>query len=339
MGNGGYEVTHYTVTLDVDVDRNFVSGRAVIEANATQALSSFNLDMRGMEVLETLVTDRPAEHSRNGAELTIEPDEAIRNGASFIVEVVYEGQPTADEVPGIGLQMGWVKYPGGIYAVGEPWGSSTWFPVNEHPSDKAAYTFAVTVPKPYEVASIGELVSVVDEGATETYTWESGDELASYLAAVAIARFDEVVTEGPDGTPIVDLIEESVGEPVRRPLEATADMMGFFSRHLRRVSLRVLRLYCDLRSLPGTGDPDQAGVRSAHPLRGGRASGGARAGPPVVREPGDAGDVGGHLAERGVCHVLGVAVGGPQVGRRGVRRVLGRDVVGWPGPARETESR
>ena len=64
LGNGGYEVTHYTVTLDVDVDRNFVSGQAVIEANATQALSSFNLDMRGLEVLETLVSDRPAEHSR-----------------------------------------------------------------------------------------------------------------------------------------------------------------------------------------------------------------------------------------------------------------------------------
>ena len=229
LGNGGYEVAHYTVTLDVDVDRNFVSGKAIIEANASQTLSSFNLDMRGLEVLETRVSDRPANHTRSGHELTIAPDSPIRNGASFTVEVLYEGQPTPDELPGIGLQGGWVKYPGGIYAVGEPWGSSTWFPLNEHPSDKAAYTFVVTVPKPYEVAAIGELVSVVDEGETETYTWESGDELASYLAAVAIARFDEVVTQGPNGTPIVDLIEESVGAPVRRPLEATADMMGFFS--------------------------------------------------------------------------------------------------------------
>ena len=145
------------------------------------------------------------------------------------MEVLYEGQPTPDEIPGIGFKGGWIRYPTGIYAAGEPWGSSTWFPVNEHPSDKASYTFVVTVPKPYEVASIGELVSVVDEGATTTYTWESGDELASYLAAVAISQFDEVITTGPEGTPIVDLIEETVGEPVRRRLEATADMMEFFS--------------------------------------------------------------------------------------------------------------
>ena len=229
LGNGGYEVAHYTVTLAVDVDGNFVSGKVSIEANATQALSSFNLDMRGLEVLEARVSDRPANYTRSGNELTIEPDSPIRNGASFTVEVLYEGQPTPDELPGIGVQGGWIRYPTGIYAVGEPWGSSTWFPLNEHPSDKAAYTFVVTVPEPYEVASIGELVSVVDEGSASTYTWESGDELASYLAAVAIARFDEVVTQGPEGTPIVDLIEESVGAPVRRPLEATADMMGFFS--------------------------------------------------------------------------------------------------------------
>ena len=229
LGNGGYEVSHYTVTLDVDVDRNFVSGKADIEANATQALSSFNLDMRGLTVLETRVSDRPANHSRTGYELTIAPDSPIRNGASFTVEVLYEGQPTPDEIPGTGFRGGWIRYPTGIYAVGEPWGSSTWFPLNEHPSDKASYTFVVTVPKPYEVAAIGELVSVVDEGSATTYTWESGDELASYLAAVAISRFDEVVTQGPEGTPIVDLIEETVRERVRRHLEETPDMMGFFS--------------------------------------------------------------------------------------------------------------
>ena len=229
LGNGGYEVSHYTVTLDVDVDRNFVSSQAIIEANATQALSSFNLDLRGLEVLETRVSDRPAHHTRSGNELTIEPEGPIRNGASFTVEVLYEGEPTPDEIPGIGFRGGWIRYATGIYAAGEPWGSSTWFPVNEHPSDKASYTFVVTVPKPYEVAAIGELVSVVDEGAAATYTWESGDELASYLVAVAISQFDEVITQGPEGTPIVDLIEETVGEPVRQRLEKTADMMEFFA--------------------------------------------------------------------------------------------------------------
>ena len=229
LGNGGYEVSHYTITLDVDVGGNFISGNAEIEANATQALSAFNLDMRGLEVIQTRVSDRPASHSRSGNELTITPDEPVRNGASFVVEVLYQGQPTPDAVPGIGIPIGWIKYPTGIFALGEPWGSSTWYPVNEHPTDKASYTFVVTVPHPYEVASIGELVSVVDDGAASTYTWEARDELASYLTALAISQFDEVASQGPQGTPILDLIEETVAEPGRSPLSKTPEMLGFFS--------------------------------------------------------------------------------------------------------------
>ena len=124
LGNGGYEVSHYTVTLDVDVDRNFVSGKAIIEANATQALSSFNLDLRGLGVLETRVSGQTANHTRSGNELTIEPEGPIRNGESFTVEILYVGQPTPDEIPGIGFRGGWIRYPTGIYAAGEPWGSS-----------------------------------------------------------------------------------------------------------------------------------------------------------------------------------------------------------------------
>ena len=243
LGNGGYEVSHYTLTLDVDVARNFVSGKASIEANATQALSAFNLDMRGLEIIETRVSGRPAAHTRSGNELTIAPDAPIRNGASFMVEVVFEGQPTPDEIPGIGYQAGWIKYPTGIYAVGEPWGSSTWFPVNEHPSDKASYTFVVTVPNPYEVAAIGELVSVVDDGAASTYTWEARDELASYLTAVAISRFDEVTTEGPEGTPDSRPDRGDGGRAGKALPQEDARHVEVLQRHLWRVSLRVLRLH------------------------------------------------------------------------------------------------
>ncbi len=121
LGNGGYEVSHYTLMLDVDVTRNFLSGKASIEANATQALSAFNLDLHGLEVLEAGVSDRPAAHTRNGNELTIVPDAPIRNGASSTVEVVYDGQPTPDEIPGSRLDQESNRHLRG----GERWDSST----------------------------------------------------------------------------------------------------------------------------------------------------------------------------------------------------------------------
>lgn len=44
LGNGGYDTLHYTIDLDIEVDTNAISGTTTIEAEATQTLTSFNLD-------------------------------------------------------------------------------------------------------------------------------------------------------------------------------------------------------------------------------------------------------------------------------------------------------
>ena len=83
LGNGGYDVSRYTVTLNVDVEANEILGRTQIEAYATQDLSSFNLDFRGLTVTQVAVDGRPADHSRTGYELTIEPRAPIPVGTTF----------------------------------------------------------------------------------------------------------------------------------------------------------------------------------------------------------------------------------------------------------------
>ncbi len=46
-GNGGYDVQHYLLDLTVDVENNVIDGTATIDANTTEALSAFNLDLAG----------------------------------------------------------------------------------------------------------------------------------------------------------------------------------------------------------------------------------------------------------------------------------------------------
>ena len=229
LGNGGYDVSHYAIKLNVDVQQNSISGSASIEAKATQALSSFNLDFRGLTVLGVNVDDEPAEFSRGDYEMTVTPVNWIPDGSPFEVVVEYEGNPVADIFPGTDFIGGWVKYDTGIYAAGEPWGSSTWYPVNEHPSDKATYSFEITVPDPYEVAASGDLVEVLDTGNTETYRWESSHEMASYLATLVISMFDELNAESEDGIPITDYIEESVDESARSYLSTQGQIIDYFS--------------------------------------------------------------------------------------------------------------
>ena len=229
LGNGGYDVSRYTVTLDIDVDANEISGRTQIEADATQDLSSFNLDFRGLTVTQVAVDGLPADHSRTGYELTIEPGAPIPVGTTFNATVSYEGQPSTSSVPGTSLLVGWINYATGIIAYGEPWGASHWLPVNEHPSDKALYTFIITVPEPYEAASNGELTSTTDHGETVTYVWESVHEMASYLAFLAVAQFDDVASESPGGITVVDSVEASIDESARSSLDSVPLIIDFFN--------------------------------------------------------------------------------------------------------------
>ena len=229
LGNGGYDVSHYTVTLGVDVDGNRIAGHARIEARATQHLSSFNLDFGGLTVTRVSVNGRAAGFSRAGTELTITPRVPVRSGRTFAVTTAYHGEPSPRPVPGLSLQSGWFRYATGIIAMGEPWGASRWYPVNEHPSDKATYTFIVTVPEPYKAAASGELIDTVDHGQTVTYKWQSRHPMASYLTVLAIAQFEEVERDGPSGIPIVDWYEQSVADSIRTYFANTSAILKFFS--------------------------------------------------------------------------------------------------------------
>ena len=50
LGNGGYDVQHYDLTLDIDPVAGALTGVATIAAVATQPLTQFNLDLAGLTV-------------------------------------------------------------------------------------------------------------------------------------------------------------------------------------------------------------------------------------------------------------------------------------------------
>lgn len=59
LGNGGYDVTHYGLKLDVDPAAGRLRGTATITARATQHLSAFHLDLAGLDVRSATVEGSP----------------------------------------------------------------------------------------------------------------------------------------------------------------------------------------------------------------------------------------------------------------------------------------
>ena len=231
FGNGGYDVQSYDLDLNVQtVATSALNGLTKIQAKATQNLSRFNLDFIGFSVDDVTVNGRRAQFSRNGQELTITPVQPIEDGEEFAVTVKYNGSPIQIASAAGPPQAGWITFKGGSFVMGEPDGAATYYPVNDHPLDKATYTFRVTVPKPYQVAANGILTKTIDSRETTTYLFKAPDPMASYLATLNIAKkFNLATGKAPDGTPIRNYFADGILPSLLKPFDLQPKMVGFFS--------------------------------------------------------------------------------------------------------------
>ncbi|WP_344889957.1 M1 family metallopeptidase [Actinomadura meridiana] len=212
-GNGGYDALHYSLDLSYDPDYDQLDGEVTLIARATQNLSSFDLDLSGMDVEKVTVDRRKADYKRRGQELIITPRRGLRKGKVFTATIRYGGVPqTIVGSPIVfGSPYGFLHTPDGAFVGGEPNGASTWFPVNDHPSDKASYDYTITVPKGLTAVANGRLVSHRGEVASfsrrsaktsaETFKWYESSPMASYLTTIDIGKWDVKSGRTPGGVP------------------------------------------------------------------------------------------------------------------------------------------
>ncbi|MFG2473985.1 M1 family metallopeptidase [Streptomyces fagopyri] len=209
MGNGGYDVSHYGLTLSYDPGGKRLRGTARITARATRSLDAFNLDLKGLDVTGVLVDGRDAHWSRAGQELTVRPPTGLGKGETFRTTVRYAGTPETLTDPD-GSQEGWLPTAHGALALGEPVGSMTWFPGNHHPSDKASYDITVTVPKGLSAVSNGELRSETTAAdGRRTFAWHTAEPMASYVATLAVGAYDITRSVTKSGLPVYVAVDPS----------------------------------------------------------------------------------------------------------------------------------
>lgn len=226
-GNGGYDVEHYDITLTIDPRSGKLAGHTEVDARATWDLDSFNLDYSGPVVSQVLVEGTPADFERDGDELVVRPARRLTAGQTFSAHISYAGVPESpeavDQIP-----TGWRREGDVVYTFDEPEGASTWFPVNDHPSDKATYTFTLTAPEPYVPAANGVLMRTAQAGTDRIYTWEMQQPMASYLAAVCVDTFlvDEETIR--PGLVVRNYFSEGLVAAARDAFDDTPEMIGFF---------------------------------------------------------------------------------------------------------------
>ena len=259
-GNGGYDVQHYdldvTYTPPAAAPAPLVGqfdGIATIDFIATQDLDRFNLDLRGMQVKSLSVDGKPATaisppaagaevdgaaywHVQDDTariwELTVQPRPKIKAGQSVQVVVEYGGATTRPLDIEEAL-YGWVTTRDGAMVVGEPEGSMTWYPVSDHQTDKASYSFEITVPEGKVAVANGlPAGEPTTDGGWTTWYWDAPDAQASYLTTASVGDYDLRISETADGLPIIDAVDDNLTPGNRTATEQSlarqADMIDFF---------------------------------------------------------------------------------------------------------------
>lgn len=231
LGNGGYDVDHYDLDIAYDPETAEIDATATIRATATQDLTSFNLDFGPYDTVSVTVDGIDAAVDYTGPEeLTITPAEPLAPASMFTTVVAYAGEPQPQLVGGT-FSGGWLTTgSGAVYVASEPNGAHTWFPSNDHPSDKATFSISVTVPESLEVASNGVLVGEEPNGdGTKTWSWEMTDPMATYLAAVSIADFEIQRPAGTADVEIRNFFPPSVAADAEVEFARTTEMIEYFS--------------------------------------------------------------------------------------------------------------
>jgi hypothetical protein len=220
-GNGGYDVKHYSLDLRYEPSTDVLSGVAKIRATATQDLSRFNLDLVGLNVRYIAVNGRRADWSREGGELTVVPRRKLHRHQRFSILVVYDGvpEPIGDAQFGV---SGFLHTDDGTVVAGQPDVAATWYPVNDHPADKASYHFRINVPEGLEAIANGELTSSRTKRGRTTWVWDADEPMASYLTTATIGEFD-LRAYREDGIRYWDAIDPDLFTP---PAPRTGDQFA-----------------------------------------------------------------------------------------------------------------
>jgi aminopeptidase N len=259
-------------------------------------------DRRGID--ETIEPGQVQNDDDRIWELTIEPRPTLEKGRKARVEIRYSGDTTRPEDIE-GALYGWVTTRDGAMVVGEPEGNMTWYPVSDHPTDTATYSFEITVPKGKVAVANGlQPRRPKTRGDWTTWCWDAPDPQASYLATASVGDFELRYSRTDDGLPIVDAVDRDLTDAQRATTDASLalqpEMIDLFGSSFGRYPFNSLRFDRRRRQRRlRARDPDTtrvlaAGQRGtvadelAHQWFGnavspgpGKTSGSMRAGPPT----------------------------------------------------------
>lgn len=226
LGNSGYDVLHYDLDLHIDPARPYLKGLATLTLKATvHHLASFYLDLRDMEVRVVIIERESVQFRKDTNKVKVWLPRSMNFGTTFEVSILYGGTPYATESRyssffTVGLE--YTENPPRLAFANQPDGASTWFPSNDHPADRATYSFHLTVPPGYTGLANGiQTATAQNWNGTRRFDWEMNRPMATNLAVVAVGDYAKIEEETENGLTLEYFAYQGTEDKVREVFSST----------------------------------------------------------------------------------------------------------------------
>ena len=191
-----YDVQHYDINIDIDVDKKYVKGYVDFTAVAVDDFTVLQVDLaKDMQLNGVYYLGNKLETTRKKDAVFVEFPK-INRETMFNFRVQYEGKPRESSNPPWDGGFVWGKDQKGrpfVSVVCEGDGAGLWWPLKDHimdePDKGAKMTF--TVPSGLFCVSNGQLTSTAEdlENGKKAYTWEVDNPINNYNISVQLGYY------------------------------------------------------------------------------------------------------------------------------------------------------
>ena len=236
-----YDVLHYMINIDIDIDKKYIKGFVDIKSTATTDFSILQFDLaRKMKLNRVEYLDKNLKTSRNKDAVFVEFP-LIKKGENFTFRVYYEGKPLQAKNPPWDGGFVWEKDKKGrpfISVACEGEGANIWWPLKDHiadePDEGATMTF--TVPKELYCVSNGRLLEVLDspDETKRIFTWTVNNPINNYNISVQLGHYitikDTIVRDSGIDTLTYYVLDyhEEIG---KNHFKQSKDIIRFFEKY------------------------------------------------------------------------------------------------------------
>ncbi|SDM75368.1 M1 family metallopeptidase [Allokutzneria albata] len=233
-GDTGYRVTRYALDFAWQAPKRPFDATTTVEAEATQALSSFTLDFAGNQLREVTVDGAAATTKRSGDKLTVTPAKALAANQRFTATIRYTADPTLQRRRSDAISVyGWIPTTDGTVVYPQPNGARLIFPNNDHPSQKAPIAITVSTPAGITAVATGTLKSRTEiAGNRVRWSYDSPQPVATQLVGLAIGEFTVTDGTGPNGLPLRDAVPTDLASQVEKYRTRTPGHLEWMERRV-----------------------------------------------------------------------------------------------------------